>query len=106
MKSERQKREEEIERLLRGDGLSPEQDLGFQEKVRKAASAIIQDDAARTEKSERAKRHKSSVSPQTAGLSLVVLGAAVSFSMPLLAAALIVAGIAAIVWAVQKRSAK
>ncbi|MEX0802917.1 MAG: hypothetical protein WD688_06330 [Candidatus Binatia bacterium] len=98
MNSERQKREEEIERLLRGAGLSREPDLGFQEEVRKAASAIVEENSSRVEKSERAELGKRRISPATVGLWLLVIGAGLAFSIPSLGAPLIVCGIAVIVW--------
>jgi hypothetical protein len=99
MNSERQKREEEIERLMRGAGPSRESDIAFQEEVRKAASAIIEEDATRIEKNEPAERGKQTINPATAGLWLLVLGAGLTFSIPILGATLIVCGIAGIVWA-------
>jgi hypothetical protein len=106
MKSERQKREEEIERLLRGEGLTREPDLAFQEKVREAASAIIQEDAVRTEKREPAMRRASTVTPRTVGLWLLLAGAALSFAAPLVGGLLVVGGIAAIVWSMRSRAKK
>jgi hypothetical protein len=99
MKSERQKREEEIERLLRGETRSAEPDADFQEKLRRAASAIILEEQRRTEETERAKSRKLSLTPQSAGLSVVVLGAGLSWWMPGVGAALVVCGIAVILWA-------
>jgi CHASE3 domain sensor protein len=99
MDSERQKREKEIERLMRGADLSRERDVAFQEEVRKAASAIIEEEASRIQKSERAERRKRSISPMTAGLWLIVIGAGLALSIPSLGALLIVCGIAAVVWA-------
>ena len=98
MKSEREKREEEVERLMREAGLKREPDIAFQEAIRKAAAAIVEEDAKKTEKSERAPRSRS-ISPATAGLWLLVLGAGLAFSMPSLGAALILCGIALFVWA-------
>ena len=98
MKSEREKREEEIERLMREAGLKREPDIAFQEAIKKAAAAIVEEDAKKTQKSERVPRSRS-ISPATAGLWLLVLGAGVAFSMPSLGAALIICGIAVFVWA-------
>jgi hypothetical protein len=106
MNSERQKREEEIERLMRGAGPSRESDIAFQEEVRRAASAIIEEDATRIEKSEPAERGKRAISPATAGLWLLVLGAGLAFSIPILGAMLIVGGIAGMVWAAFLKSSK
>jgi Flp pilus assembly protein TadB len=107
MTSERQKREEEIERLMRGAGLNRESDVAFQEQVRKAASTIIQEEESRIQKSERAERGKRPINPVTAGLWLLVLGAtAFAFSVPSVGGVLFVCGIAVIVWATVLKSAK
>jgi hypothetical protein len=106
MNSERQKREEEIERLLRGTGLSRESDAAFEEKVRKAAAAIAEEEVRRIQKTERPERLKRSISPATAGLWLLVLGAGLAFSMPNAGAVLILCGIGAIVWANVWKSSK
>jgi hypothetical protein len=98
MKSERQKREEEIERLLRGETRSGEPDPAFQEKLRRAASAIILEEERRTEETERTENRRFSLTPQSAGLSVVVLGAGLSWLVPGLGAALVVCGIAVILW--------
>jgi uncharacterized membrane protein len=98
MKSEREKREEEIERLMREAGLKREPDIAFQEAIKKAAAAIVEEDAKKTEKSERVPRSRS-ISSATGGLWLLVLGGGVAFSMPSLGAALIICGIAVFVWA-------
>jgi hypothetical protein len=98
MKSEREKREEEIERLIREGGRKREPDIAFQEAIRKAAAAIVEENAKKIEKSEPVPRNRS-LSPATAGLWLLVLGAVVAFSMPSLGAALILCGVAVFVWA-------
>jgi hypothetical protein len=98
MNSERQKREKEIERLMQGTGLSREQDLAFQEEVRKAAAAMVEQETSRIQKSERTKPSKRAISPVTAGVWLLAIGAGLTFSMPILGGALIVCGIAAIIW--------
>ena len=105
MKSEREKREEEVERLLREAGLKREPDIAFQEAIRKAAAAIVEEDAKKIEKSERVPRNRS-ISPATAGLWILVLGAVVAFSLPSLGAALIFCGIAVVVWATFSKSSK
>ena len=105
MKSEREKREEEVERLMREAGLKREPDIAFQEAIKKAAAAIVEEDAQKTAKTERVPRDRS-ISPATAGLWLLVLGAGVAFSMPSLGAALILCGIAVFVWATFLRSSK
>lgn len=106
MNSERQKREEEIERLMRGAGLSKEADTAFQEEIKKAASAIVQEQASRLQKSERLERRKQAISPATAGLWILVLGIGLALFTPGVGAALIVCGIAAIVWAKFLKSPK
>jgi hypothetical protein len=105
MKSEREKREEEVERLMREAGLKREPDIAFQEAIKKAAAAIVEEDAKKLAKAERVPRDWS-ISPATAGIWLLVLGAGLSFSMPGLGAALILCGIAVFVWATFLRSSK
>ena len=105
MKSEREKREEEVARLMREAGLKREPDAAFQEAIRKAAAAIVEEDAKKLEKSERVPRAQS-FSTATVGVWLLVLGAAVAFSMPSLGAAIILAGIALFVWATFFQSSK
>ena len=105
MKSEREKREEEIERLMREAGLKREPDIAFQEAIKKAAAAMVEEDAKKLAKTERVPRDWS-ISPTTAGLWLLVLGAGVAFSMPSLGAALILCGIAVFLWATFLRSSK
>jgi len=104
MNSERQKREEEIERIMRGTTLSREQEAAFQEEIRKAAGTIVEQETKRIQKSEQAKRPKrsmspTSMSPTTVGLWLLGLGAVLTFSIPGLGGTLIVCGIAVIIWA-------
>jgi hypothetical protein len=105
MKSEREKREEEVEKLMREAGLKRQPDIAFQEARKKAAAAIVEEDAKKIAKTERVPRDRS-ISPATAGLWLLVLGAGVAFSMPSLGAALIFCGIAVFVWATFLRSSK
>ena len=105
MKSEREKREEEVERLMREAGLKREPDIAFQDAIRKAAAAIVEEDAKKIENSERVPRNRS-ISPATAGLWLLVLGAVVAFSLPSLGAALILCGIAVFVWATFLKSSQ
>ena|SRR5919108_6054295 len=100
MNSERQKREEEIERLTREAGQSQESDAAFQEKLRKAAAVIVEEETQRIQKTERVERPKRSVSPATVWPWLFVLGAGLAFSMAGLEGALIVCVIAAIVWVI------
>lgn len=100
MNSERRKRQEEIEKILRETGTSQEENLAFQEEVRKTAAAIIENETSRFQKSEQAKRRKRSISPATAGVWLLVLGAVgFIFAMPSLGAVLLLCGVMAIVWA-------
>jgi hypothetical protein len=106
MTSERQKREEEIERLLSGTGLSREPDVAFEEKVRKATAAIGEKEARRIQKTERPGRLKRPISPATAGVWLLVLGVGLAFSMPNVGALVILCGIGAIVWANFWKSSK
>jgi len=105
MKSEREKREEEIERLMREAGLKREPDIAFQEEIKKAAAAIVEEDAKKVAKTERVPRDWS-ISPSIAALWLLVLGAGVAFSMPSVGAGLILCGIAVFVWATFLRSPK
>ena len=82
---------------MREAGVNREADTAFQEEVRKTAATIIEKEASRIQKSERASRPKRSISPVTAGLWLLVLGAAgFIFSAPDLAAILFLCGIAVI----------
>ena len=105
MKSEREKREEEVVRLMREAGLKREPDIAFQEAIKKAAAAIVEEDARKLTQTERVPRDWS-INPSTAALWLVVLGAGVAFSMPSLGAALILCGVAIFVWATFLRSSK
>jgi hypothetical protein len=106
MNSERQKREEEIERLMHETGLSRERDIAFQEEVRKVASAIGEEEARKIQKTERAERRRQPISPRTVGLWVLVLGAGLALSMPSLGALIIICGIAAIVWDTFLKSSK
>ena len=83
---------------MREAGLKREPDIAFQEALRKAASAIVEEDAKKIEKSERVPRDRS-IKPSTAGLWLLVIGAGVAFTVPSLGAVLILCGIAVFVWA-------
>lgn len=107
MNSERQKRQEEVERILREAGESREADVAFQEEVRRTAAAIIEKEASRIQKSEQAKRSKRPISPVTPGVWLLVLGA-VGFvlSMPSLATVFFLCGIAVIAWGTFSKPSK
>ena len=106
MNSERQKREEEIDRLIRGAGFGKEPDVAFQEEVRKTASAILEKETRRIKKTERVRRPKRSLNPTTIGLWLLVLGAGVALSTPSVGAILIVVAISAIAWGTFLKSSK
>ena len=107
MNSEREKREEEIKRLMRGAGVRQESDIVFQEQLKKAAATIFEEQAKRIEKSERAEQHKRPLNPLTAGLWLFLLGgAAFVFSMPIPGTVLFLCGAAAIVWATVRKPSK
>lgn len=107
MNSERKKRQEEVERLLRGEGLTPEADLEFQEEVRKAAAAIVQESAVRVADGETAQRRQRSLNAAATGPWLLAVGVALSFFLPALGALLIFCGIAAIAWGIfHKRRTK
>jgi hypothetical protein len=99
MNSERQKREEEIQRLIQGTSLTPDAEVAFQAELRKTASAILEEETRKIQKSERTERPKRSISPATVGLWLLVVGVAgFVFSMPLFGGLALVCGIAGIVW--------
>ena len=106
MNSERQKREEEIAKLMREPRSSRETDLAFQEEIRKAASAIIEKETSKIQKSERAGVRTLSITPKTAGVALLIAGAGLSFFMPSLGAVLLLCGIAAMVWATVLKPSK
>jgi CHASE3 domain sensor protein len=96
--SDRQKREEEIERLVREAGLGKEPDIAFQEEVRKTASAILAKETEKVQQAERPKWRKRALNPTTIGLWLLVLGAGFAISTPSLGTMLIVCGVGAIAW--------
>ncbi len=96
MNSERQKREQEIERLVQGAGMNPEAEIQFQEEIKKTASALFEEETRKLQKSE---RPKWSIHIATVGLWLIALGVAgFVFDMPPLGATALLAGIAAILW--------
>ena len=84
---------------MRQAGANREADIAFQEEVRKSAATIIEKKARRLQKSDQPRRPKRSISPVTAGVWLLVLGA-VGFvlSVPSLASMFFLCGIALIVW--------
>jgi hypothetical protein len=99
MNSEREKREEEIKRLMRGASVSQEADVAFQEELKKATASIFEKETKRIEKNEQAEQRKRPLNPLTTGLWLCLLGAAAFvFSMPIPGAVLFLCGAAAIVW--------
>jgi len=99
MDSERQKREQEIERLIQGADLNPEAGVQFQEEIKKTASAIFEKETRKLQESEQPKRRKWSVHIVTLGLWMIAVGVAgFVFDMPLLGAAALACGIAAILW--------
>ena len=99
MNPERQKRQKEVERFLRQLDENHEADVAFQEEVRRTAAALIEQEAARIQKHEQVRRRKRSITPVTIGIWLLVLGAAAFIvSMPGLATAFFVCGIAGIAW--------
>ena len=107
MNSQRQKRQEEVERILREAGESREADVAFQEEVRKTAAAILEKETSRIQQNEQAKRRKRSISPVTAAMWLLVLGAVgFMFSMPSLATVFLLWGIAVIAWATLFKSSE
>lgn len=83
---------------MRGAGLSQEPDVAFQERMKKAASAIIAEETSRIKKTERPERARRSFSLKTAGLWLLVLGAVLSFYVPGLGAMVLLCAIAVIAW--------
>jgi Flp pilus assembly protein TadB len=106
MNSERQKREEEIAKIMREQGSSRATDIAFQQEIRKTAAAIIEKETSRIQKTERAEGRKLTINTRTAGLALLIAGAGVSLFMPSLGALLLLCAIAGIVWATVMKSKK
>lgn len=102
MKKDREKRDQEAQRLIHGAGVSRDAEVEFQEKIRKTASAIFEEETRKlqkTERGERGGRPKHSINVATVGLWLIVLGVAgFVFWMPALGGIAIVCGSAAIIW--------
>ncbi len=98
MNSERQKREEEIARIIANSTARRNTDLGFQEEVRKAAAENINRETSRIEKTERAEGRKLTINVKTAGVALLIVGAGVSLFMPGVGAVLLLGTIAGIAW--------
>ena len=110
MKSRRQKREEEIEEFLRGARLDRQSDAAFREQLRTAAAAMVEKETVKISKSEQPPYRKPLARhlrrPVTAGLALVVAGAVIGFSLPVLGWAAIICGLATILWGYFSRSHK
>lgn len=99
MDSEREKREQEIQRLIQGADRSHETEVEFQEEIRKTASAIFEEETRKIQRHEGAERPKRPINLATVGLWLIVLGVAgFVFWMPELGMVALVCGVAAIVW--------
>lgn len=99
MKTEREKRDQEVQRLIHGAGVSRDAEVEFQEKIRKTASAIFEEETRKLQKTERAERPKRSINIATLGLWLIVLGVAgFVFWMPAFGGVAIVCGGTAIIW--------
>ncbi len=99
MDSERQKREQEIERLMQGMSVDPDAEIQFQAEIKKAASAIFEEETRKLQKTERPERRKWSINIATVGLWLIALGVAgFVFNMPPLGTLALICGIGAILW--------
>jgi hypothetical protein len=100
MALERQKREEEIERLAREIGrLIRESDPETQEELKEAASAVMREEAQSrgAQKTPQPERQRK-MNPMAAGLGLLVVGAGLAFLIPAVGVVLIVIGFAAVIW--------
>ncbi|HXV80519.1 MAG TPA: hypothetical protein VEG60_11620 [Candidatus Binatia bacterium] len=107
MNSEREKREQEIERIMSELGRNRESDVAFQEEIKKTAAAMIEKETVQIEKGDRAERPKRPINPVTVGGWLLLLGAAaLVFSMPNLGGVLLLCGLIVIVWATISRLSK
>jgi Flp pilus assembly protein TadB len=99
MKTEREKRDQEVQRLIHSVTGSREAEVEFQEKIRKTTSTIFEEETRKLKKTERVERPKRSISVATVGLWLIVLGVAgFVFWMPAFGGVAIVSGVAAIIW--------
>ena len=99
MKKEREKRNQEVQRRIHGSGISRDAEVEFQEKIRKTASAIFEEETRKLQEAERVQRPKRSINMATLGLWLIVVGVAgFVFWMPAFGGGAIAFGIAAIVW--------
>ena len=106
MNSDRRKREEEIERLVREAKLDQEPDIAFQEEVRQTASAILEKETEKVQKTESPKWRKRAINPTTIGLWLLVLGGGFALSTPSLGAMVIVCAIGFIAWGLFLKSSQ
>jgi Flp pilus assembly protein TadB len=99
MSSERQKRQQEIEKLMQSTASSREAEIEFQEEIRKTASSIFAEETRKLQRTERVERPKRSINVATVGLWLIVLGVAgFVFWMPAAGTVAIISGIGAIIW--------
>ena len=107
MKSEQQKREEEIAKLVGAKHQSGQADVAFQEKVKRAAAAIFEEETIKLRQNEPPEQPKRWMHPAPVGLWLVVLGvAAFVLGVPSLGATLVICGIAALIWGKLSASVK
>ena len=110
MKSRRHKPGKEIEEFLRQARLDRESDAAFREQLRKAAAAMVEEETVKISRSERPTYRKPLARhlrrPVTAGLLLLVAGAVVGFSLPVLGWAAIICGLGAILWGYFSRPGK
>ena len=91
---------------MQGTGPSGKADTAFKEQVRKAASTVLEEESSKIQQTERPERRDRLINSSVTGLWLILLGAALAFLALGLGAAIVVGGVAAIVWALVFRSAK